>query len=100
MQESELRGKALFGSNVRALRVAQGLSQEAFANTCGLHRTYIGQVERGERNLSLDTMERIAAALQLDVSDMLRGPVRHAQPSAAVLPLTERLDLEVGGPRG
>lgn len=48
-----------------------GLSQEMLAELCGLHRTYIGSVERCERNVSIDNVERIAVALQVDVSDLL-----------------------------
>lgn len=48
-----------------------GLSQEAFADRCGLHRTYIGAVERYEKNVSIDNMELIAAALQCPLSDLL-----------------------------
>lgn len=56
----------IFGKNVRAHREARGLSQEAFADIVGVHRTYMGGVERGERNLTLKSVERIAAVLELD----------------------------------
>jgi transcriptional regulator with XRE-family HTH domain len=49
-----------------------GLSQEVLAEKAGLHRTYIGQVERGERNISVDSMERLANAVGLQLWDMLR----------------------------
>jgi transcriptional regulator with XRE-family HTH domain len=48
------------------------LSQELLAEKAGLHRTYIGQVERGERNISVDSMERLADAVGLELWDMLR----------------------------
>jgi transcriptional regulator with XRE-family HTH domain len=48
------------------------LSQEALAENAGLHRTYIGQVERGERNISVDSMEKLAAAVSMPLWDMLR----------------------------
>ena len=67
-----LRSRKLFGANVRTLRKAKGLSQEALAYACNLHRTYIGSIERGERNISIDSMERIAAVLGVEVSEMLR----------------------------
>ena len=52
-----------FGARVRALREAQGFSQEAFAEKCHLHRTYVGGIERGERNPSLKNVAALAAAL-------------------------------------
>jgi transcriptional regulator with XRE-family HTH domain len=54
------------GRNLRAYREAQKLSQEAFADVLGVHRTYMGGVERGERNLTLKTVERIAERLDLE----------------------------------
>jgi len=59
--------------NVRRLRLAQGLSQEAFADRCGLHRTYVGAIEREERNVTLETLERLAAALSVRPADLLRS---------------------------
>jgi transcriptional regulator with XRE-family HTH domain len=52
------------GENLRAYREARGLSQEAFAEILGVHRTYMGSVERGERNLTLRSVERIAARIE------------------------------------
>lgn len=59
------------GRNLRSYREAQGLSQEAFADVLGVHRTYMGAVERGERNLTLRSLERIAARLGLDAVALL-----------------------------
>jgi transcriptional regulator with XRE-family HTH domain len=56
------------GRNLRAYRTARGLSQEAFAEVVGVHRTYMGGLERGERNLTLKSVERIAA--RIDVSPL------------------------------
>ncbi|CCF83331.1 helix-turn-helix domain-containing protein [Nitrolancea hollandica] len=62
------------GQNLRKYRTAMGLSQEAFADLCGLHRTYIGAVERGERNVTLATLFKLSAALNIDPLDLLREP--------------------------
>jgi transcriptional regulator with XRE-family HTH domain len=59
-----------FGQRVRELRTAKGLSQEALALVCGLDRTYIGGIERGERNVSLVNIEKIAAALDLPIREL------------------------------
>ncbi len=62
-----------FGRRVRQLRTAAGYSQEAFAAECGLDRTYFGGVERGERNLALRNIHRIAKALRLSLSELMLG---------------------------
>ena len=65
----------IIGENLRAYRLARGLSQEAFAEILGVHRTYMGSVERGERNLTLKSVERIAAAIDEEPLTLLR-PMR------------------------
>ncbi len=60
------------GRNLRAYRQAKGLSQEAFADVVGVHRTYMGGLERGERNLTLKSLERIAARIGVDPRELLR----------------------------
>jgi transcriptional regulator with XRE-family HTH domain len=60
------------GEAIAARRHTQGFSQEGFAHEVGLHRTYMGGVERGERNLGLTNIRRIADALGLSASDLLR----------------------------
>jgi transcriptional regulator with XRE-family HTH domain len=54
------------GRNLRAYRLARGLSQEAFADVVGVHRTYMGGLERGERNITLKVLERIAERIEVD----------------------------------
>ncbi len=56
---------------MRALRSDLGLSQEKLAEKVSLHRTYIGSVERSERNVSIDNVERIAHALGVDIAELL-----------------------------
>ncbi|QUV81306.1 helix-turn-helix transcriptional regulator [Chloracidobacterium sp. D] len=62
-----------FGARVRELRLSKGYSQESFAAKCGLDRTYIGGIERGERNLALRNIENIAKALDMSLSELMRG---------------------------
>lgn len=61
------------GRNLRAYRVARGLSQEAFAEVLGVHRTYMGGLERGERNITLKSLERIAARISVDPLSLLNA---------------------------
>ena len=60
-----------FGKRVRRLREELGLSQEEFADRVGIHRTYIGGIERGERNPTLSTIYRIAQGLKIEASRLL-----------------------------
>lgn len=62
-----------FGRRVRLRREELELSQEKLAERCGLHWTYIGQVERGQRNLSLHNIVRIARGLDSDPGELVRG---------------------------
>jgi len=66
------------GHSLRALRTASGLSQEAFADQLGIHRTYVGGLERGERNVTLQTVERIAELLGVPALSLLDGSVAAA----------------------
>lgn len=61
-----------FGARVRALREARGLSQEGLAQKAELHRTYIGGIERGERNISLINIEKLAVALDVTLDSIMR----------------------------
>ena len=60
------------GANLRAYRLSQGLSQEAFAELLGVHRPYMGGVERGERNLTLQSLERIAQTIGVEAEELVR----------------------------
>ncbi len=62
---------AELGNYLRKVRERRGLSQEAFAFQCGLHRTYIGAVERGEYNVTLLTLRRITDALGVSLQDAI-----------------------------
>jgi transcriptional regulator with XRE-family HTH domain len=64
--------RQIFAKHVRALRRDRGLSQEALADECGLHRTYIGSIERAERNVSVDNIEKIADALSKSAWELLK----------------------------
>jgi len=68
-----MEAKTIFGQNVRRLRRARGFSQEELADRVGLHRTYIGSVERGERNISLNNIVAIARSLSVPISDLFIG---------------------------
>lgn len=61
------------GENLKAYRKERGLSQEAFAQVLDVHRTYMGGLERGERNLTLKALERIAEKIDVDPLDLLRA---------------------------
>lgn len=60
-----------FGNKVREERLKQGLSQEALAEKAGVHRTYIGMIERAEKNITLENIKKIAKALNLTPKDLL-----------------------------
>jgi len=63
--------KIAFGRTIRKLREAKGLSQERLADLAGIHRTYIGDVERGKRNIALINMTRLAGALGISLSRLI-----------------------------
>jgi len=57
-------------NRIKSLRQEQKISQEKLADKCGLHRTYIGSVERGERNISIENLEKIADALGVSIKEL------------------------------
>ena len=63
----------VFGSKVRSIRKSLGISQESLADLSGLDRSYVGGVERGERNVSLGNIEKIAQALEVEVRDLFEN---------------------------
>jgi transcriptional regulator with XRE-family HTH domain len=76
MSPAKLRtpSQSLIGTlaeNIRRLRRERNLSQEELADICGLHRTYVGSVERGERNVTLSSLELLSKALGVSVVDLL-----------------------------
>jgi transcriptional regulator with XRE-family HTH domain len=76
MAEGKLRTPSkrlvrILSDNIRNLRRERGLSQEALSELCGLHRTYVGPVERGERNVTLSTLEAFSNALGVSVPYLL-----------------------------
>ena len=66
-----LDARAAFGARLRALRTERGLSQEALADLAGIHRTYVGSVERGERNVALDNINSLASALEESPAELV-----------------------------
>ena len=73
-QSNPIPARVLFGLALRKARETQKMSQEELAERAGLHRTYIGQVERGEKNISIGNMEHLAAAVGLAVWAMIKPP--------------------------
>jgi len=74
--------QVVLGNRIRELRRKKGFSQESFADHCGLHRTYMGGIERGEHNLTIQTALTIARGLGITVSKLLSGIDRHVEAPA------------------
>lgn len=62
----------LFGARIKQLRQNLNLTQEQFAQKCGLHKNYIGMIERGERNPSLINIDVLAKGLEISISDLMK----------------------------
>ena len=71
LRRSSAELRQILASNIRAYRKSRRISQEEFAETCGLHRTYVGSVERGERNVTLSTLETFASVLDVSIPKLL-----------------------------
>lgn len=69
--KTSLSARGRLARNLRLLRARDGLSQEALADLVDLHRTYVGSIERSERNVSLDNVEKLATALKIDICELL-----------------------------
>ena len=74
--KSKPSARRIFAENLRKARQARRLSQEALAELANLHRTYVGSIERAERNVSIDNMERLAAAVGISLLELLRESKR------------------------
>lgn len=69
----EQRGLAKkFGAIIRRLRLQKGMSQEQFSDICGLHRTYVGSIERGEKTVTIETANKLAMAFGLTLVQLFR----------------------------
>lgn len=88
------------GRTVRALRSAAGYSQEGFADAVGVHRTYMGTLERGDGNPTLETLEFIADGLKISVSELVRAAETGRLPEVARIapkrPTTPRARARLG----
>lgn len=72
-QSFELRLAKIIAKSVRAKRLAAGLSQEQLGERAHIHRTYIGAIERGEKNVTVATLAKVARALHCKLSDLVQG---------------------------
>lgn len=81
--KTSLSARARLAKNLRLLRARDGLSQEALADLVDLHRTYVGSIERSERNVSLDNVEKLATALKIDICELLSESLIFDQSNAS-----------------
>jgi len=87
-----MNGRALLAWNVRKIRTSQGLSQEKLAADAGVDRAYLGGIEREQENPSIDTLDKIAAALSVRVGSLLAEP-RSGEKPPRPLPAGRRSTL-------
>lgn len=73
---TKISARQRLAMNVRARRAELGFSQEVLGDVAGLHRTYIGSIERCHQNVSLDNIEKLALALNLDIAELVANPSR------------------------
>lgn len=87
----------ILGKRVHELRAAQNWSQEEFAHISGLHRTYIGQIERGEKNISFGNLSKISGVLGVTLSELLSGleygGARDKEPNPRLKPGSQRINV-------
>jgi CheY-like chemotaxis protein/DNA-binding XRE family transcriptional regulator len=83
--------KTQFGLTVKSWRNRRGISQEELAERAGLHRTYVSDVERGSRNVSLASIDRLAAALEISVSQLFAEIGGSGEPVVPSAPLSDQL---------
>lgn len=81
-----MRGRQIVGWNLRRLRVAAGVSQERLAFDAGMDRSYVGGLERGEENPTIDLLERLAETLKCKLSEFVAEPEENAEPPAVLRP--------------
>lgn len=72
INKQKIAARLRFANNLREARLRRGWSQEDLAEESGLHRTYVGSVERGERNISVDNMECLAKAVGVELIELLK----------------------------
>lgn len=73
MKNNNINILSKFGNKIQVLRRTKNLSQEELAHICGLHRTYIGMIERGEKNITLKNIEKLSKALDINIYELLKG---------------------------
>lgn len=79
-----MKATALVAWNLRRLRVRRGLSQEALAVDAGVDRSYVGRIERGVENPTVESLDRLAAALEVTVGELLLAPKHGEKPPATL----------------